>query len=127
MYFTETDHLGSIIALLRTDGILREEYSHDPWGRRRNPVDWSYNNVSTTFLIDRGFTGHEHLDMFGLINMNGRIYDPVLGRFLSVDPVTTLLSTSIRVVIYGKNKWQKIKEFLSGYPKTNLNEAGGSW
>jgi RHS repeat-associated protein len=87
MYFTETDHLGSIIGLLRTDGTVREEYSYDPWGRRRNPVDWSYNNVPTTFLIDRGFTGHEHLDKFGLINMNGRIYDPVLGRFLSVDPV----------------------------------------
>jgi RHS repeat-associated protein len=87
MYFTETDHLGSIIGLLRTDGTVREQYSYDPWGRRRNPVDWSYNNVPTTFLIDRGFTGHEHLDKFGLINMNGRIYDPVLGRFLSADPV----------------------------------------
>jgi RHS repeat-associated protein len=87
MYFTETDHLGSIIGLLRTDGTVQEQYSYDPWGRRRNPVDWSYNNVSTTFLIDRGFTGHEHLDKLGLINMNGRIYDPVLGRFLSADPV----------------------------------------
>lgn len=37
------------------------------------------------YLIDRGFTGHEHLDAFGLINMNGRIYDPVLGRMLSPD------------------------------------------
>jgi RHS repeat-associated protein len=126
MYFTKTDH-GSIIGRLRTDGTVREEYSYDPWGRRRNPENWSYDNVPTTFLIDRGFTGHEHLDKFGVINMNGRIYDPVLGRFLSVDPATTLLSTSIRVVIYGKNIWQKIKEFLSGYPKTNLNEADGSW
>jgi hypothetical protein len=63
MYFTETDHLGSIIGLLRTDGTVREEYSYDPWGRRRNPEVWSYNNVSTTFLIDRGFTGHEHFDL----------------------------------------------------------------
>ncbi|MDJ0947274.1 MAG: RHS repeat-associated core domain-containing protein, partial [Kiloniellales bacterium] len=34
----------------------------------------------------RGFTGHEHLDAVGLIHMNGRVYDPVLGRFLSADP-----------------------------------------
>src|SRR5215469_17184208 len=27
------------------------------------------------------------LDNVGLIHMNGRVYDPVLGRFLSVDPV----------------------------------------
>jgi hypothetical protein len=39
MYFTETDHLGSIIGLLRTDGTVREEYSYDPWGRKRNPED----------------------------------------------------------------------------------------
>ncbi len=36
-------------------------------------------------LTDRGYTMHEHLDDFGLINMNGRVYDPLLGRFLSPD------------------------------------------
>ena len=34
----------------------------------------------------RGFTGHEHLPWFGLINMNARLYDPIVGRFLSPDP-----------------------------------------
>ena len=38
----------------------------------------------------RGFTGHEHLDMFGLINMNARLYDPLLGRFLAPDPYVQL-------------------------------------
>ncbi len=33
----------------------------------------------------RGYTGHEHLPHFALINMNGRMYDPVLGRMLSPD------------------------------------------
>ncbi|WP_369811424.1 RHS repeat-associated core domain-containing protein [Palleniella intestinalis] len=33
----------------------------------------------------RGYTGHEMLPEFDLINMNGRIYDPALGRFLSPD------------------------------------------
>jgi RHS repeat-associated protein len=35
----------------------------------------------------RGFTDHEHVDNLGVIHMNGRVYDPVLGRFLSPDPV----------------------------------------
>ncbi|MGB8490345.1 MAG: RHS repeat-associated core domain-containing protein [Bacteroidales bacterium] len=35
--------------------------------------------------MDRGFTGHEHLDQFGLINMNGRVYDPLTAMFLSPD------------------------------------------
>lgn len=37
-------------------------------------------------ITDRGYTFHEHLEPFGLINMNGRVYDPVLARFLSPDP-----------------------------------------
>ena len=37
-------------------------------------------------MLGRGYTGHEHLTRFGLINMNARLYDPVLGRFLSPDP-----------------------------------------
>ena len=34
-----------------------------------------------------GFTGHEMLDGVGLIHMRGRVYDPAVGRFLSVDPI----------------------------------------
>jgi RHS repeat-associated protein len=36
-------------------------------------------------LTNRGFTGHEHIDEMGLIHMNGRVYDPQIGRFLSTD------------------------------------------
>ncbi|GAB6013233.1 RHS repeat-associated core domain-containing protein [Viscerimonas tarda] len=42
--------------------------------------------TNNTFKFYRGYTGHEHLPEFNLINMNGRVYDPVLGRFLSPDP-----------------------------------------
>jgi RHS repeat-associated protein len=30
---------------------------------------------------------HEHLDEMGLVHMNGRIYDPLIGRFMSADPI----------------------------------------
>ncbi|MCG8369707.1 MAG: hypothetical protein MJA32_04235, partial [Proteobacteria bacterium] len=33
----------------------------------------------------RGFTGHEMVDSVGIVHMNGRIYDPFLGRFLQSD------------------------------------------
>ena len=42
----------------------------------------------------RGYTGHEHLERTGLIHMNGRVYDPVIGRFLSPDPVVADASFS---------------------------------
>lgn len=86
IYYAETDQLGSIISLLNSDGSYAEKYLYDAWGRRRNPNSWSYDSIPAATLIDRGFTGHEHLDEFGLINMNGRMYDPYIGRFLGVDP-----------------------------------------
>jgi hypothetical protein len=30
-------------------------------------------------ILERGFTGHEHMFEYDLINMNGRVYDVVLG------------------------------------------------
>jgi RHS repeat-associated protein len=62
------------------------EYSFDSWGRRRDKDDWTYNLVGEPELFaGRGFTGHEWLPWFNLYNMNGRLYDPVVGRFLSPD------------------------------------------
>ena len=70
--------------LIYSDNSTWTRLSYDAWGRR-NAADGSYDNVSAAF--DRGYTGHEHLDAFGLINMNGRLYDPMLGRMLSPDIV----------------------------------------
>jgi RHS repeat-associated protein len=100
-YFTETDHLGSIIGLINADGSYAEQFSFDPWGRRRNPTNWTYSGVPQPVLITRGFTAHEHLDNFGLIDMNGRMYDPVLGRFLGVDPILQEPSNSQSINGYG--------------------------
>jgi RHS repeat-associated protein len=63
--------------------------SFDIFGARR-ASDWSINPpAGMTPMADatrRGYTGHEHLDNLGLIHMNGRVQDPVLGRFISADP-----------------------------------------
>lgn len=85
MYYLHKDYLGSYNVIIDDNGNEFAENSFDPWGRRRNTDDWSYDNVTVNSLFARGFTGHEHLDAFGLINMNGRVYDPVLGMFLSPD------------------------------------------
>jgi RHS repeat-associated protein len=78
-------HFGTITHL-KTDSTITE-FSFDAWGRRRDKDDWSYTLTSEPALFaDRGFTAHEFLSDFNLYNMNGRLYDPVVGRFLSPDP-----------------------------------------
>lgn len=87
LYYLSADHLGSIMTVFRPDGTVAERNSYDAWGRRRNSTNWSYTlGTISDRIITRGFTFHEHLDEFNLINMNGRMYDPILGRFLSPDP-----------------------------------------
>ena len=83
MNYVLKDHIGSLYATV-TDGEV-EYYSFDAWGRERNHNTLQYDNINTTF--DRGFCMHEHYRDFGLINMNGRLYDPLVGRMLSPDIV----------------------------------------
>ena len=82
------DYLGNITHIATADGTLVEENSYDSWGRLRNPETKEIYSLGTEpeLMLGRGYTGHEHLTWFGLINMNARLYDPVLGRFLSPDP-----------------------------------------
>ena len=84
LHYIHKDHLGSWVAQTDEWGNLEEESSYDAWGNRRDPYTWT-GSVAQLPMFDRGFTGHEHLWDFGLINMNGRMYDPVMSSFLSVD------------------------------------------
>ena len=86
--YVHHDHLGSIQAYSDAQGNLAQELSYDAWGRRRNPATWEYYAViaDANAWHERGFGGHEHIDLFEMVNMDGRMYDPVLGRFLSPDP-----------------------------------------
>ena len=83
------DYQGSILKVTNSAGTTTNgEYSYDAWGRMRNPSTWAVYAVGSepSLYLGRGYTGHEHLPMFGLVNMNARLYDPVLGRFLAPDP-----------------------------------------
>ncbi|WP_291582855.1 FG-GAP-like repeat-containing protein [Bacteroides sp.] len=77
-YYAYKDHLGSIMTLAEISGDEVFKASYDVWGKR--------TVTNNTFKFHRGYTGHEHLDEFQLIDMNGRMYDPLLARFLSPDP-----------------------------------------
>ena len=85
MYTLHTNYIGSIEKITNTAGEIVDSMSYTPFGQRRLYSDWSKTDTAK-HLIDRGFTGQQHLDNFALINFNGRMYDPVLAHFLSPDP-----------------------------------------
>jgi RHS repeat-associated protein len=121
--YLHTDHtsttlstgLGSWTTVTDETGTIVDEQSYDAWGNRRNPTTWRNSGLWQAPRYDRGFTGHEHLGSFQLINpdalhfiafsgsatanfslhsvcenqasagMNGRMYDPVTSRMLAPD------------------------------------------
>lgn len=87
--YLHEDHRDSIDAITNENGALVERMSFDAFGKRRE-LNWLQDPSDLMLKVphetDRGYTGHEHLDHVGLIHMNGRVYDPTLGRFISADP-----------------------------------------
>lgn len=82
------DHLGSVVAVSDTASPPNvERDSYDPWGKRRNADGTPSPTCSLTSQTTRGYTAHEMLDSLCLINMNARIQDPSLGRFMSADTI----------------------------------------
>jgi RHS repeat-associated protein len=85
-YF-HTDHIGSVSVITDETGAVVERMAYDPWGKRRFTNGTADTNDTIVGLTtDRGYTEHEELDELGIIHMNGRIYDPTIGRFMSADP-----------------------------------------
>jgi len=88
--FFHLDHLGSITSITDKQGTTFniEGLSYDAFGKRRDASSWNGEPVTPPTEV-RGYTGHEHLDDVGIIHMNGRVYDPNLGRMLSPDPIVS--------------------------------------
>ncbi|MCX5233128.1 RHS repeat-associated core domain-containing protein [Streptomyces sp. NBC_00233] len=84
-----TDALGSSSATVTAAGTspaaVTQSYYYDPYGVRTNSDGSPF--TGTTSDTTRGFTYHEHDDDLGLINMNGRIFDPTQAGFLTPDPI----------------------------------------
>ena len=77
LHYILKDNLGSWVTITDANGIAEQQMSFDAWGNRRDPQTWANYTNNDAFeepMFDRGFTGHEHLYSFGLINMNGRMY-----------------------------------------------------
>lgn len=90
--WTHEDRLGSVVGITEQSGKLKEGMAFDAWGSRRNtngsPVAYASPQV-TEGTDNKGFTGQEMLDQLELVHFNGRLYDPLIGKFLSGDPLVS--------------------------------------
>jgi len=77
LHYVHKDHLGSWTLISDSEGNIEQENRFDAWG---------YCENNDELLFGRGFTGHEHIKGMNLINMNGRLYDPLTSSMISPDP-----------------------------------------
>ncbi len=74
--YIHTDALGSVVAITNSAGAVVERNAYEPYGE------------DLTGIKDGpGYTGHVSDAVTGLNYMQQRYYDPMLGRFLSTDPI----------------------------------------
>lgn len=90
--FLHKDYIGSILAISDEAGNKLEQRHFDAWGnfthlKIGNGAIITDKNIinNTSLLLERGYTSHEHFAEVGIIHMNGRLYDPLLRRFLNAD------------------------------------------
>ena len=83
--------LGSYTHITNSSRQVIRALHFDPWGNVKSDTNWTVfadrepGELANAFRFDRGFTGHEHYAGLKNINMNGRLYDPVIARFFSPD------------------------------------------
>jgi RHS repeat-associated protein len=93
--YSHTDALGSPVARTNQAGALLSRTRYEPYGA----------TAAGTNPTGIGFTGHVNDADTGLVQMQQRYYEPLAGRFLSVDPVTTNANTggSFNRYVYAEN------------------------
>ena len=78
--YLHNDHLGSAVSGTKASGAV-------DWTEQYSPFGITLKNAAAN-NNQAGFTGHIKDSATGLNYMQARYYDPVIGRFLSIDPVT---------------------------------------
>ena len=128
--YTVTDYLGSINAVGDASGALLEYLDYDAWGRNRNPQtgQLTRNITGSSLVANLGYTGHEHLPTFDLINMLGRMYDPVTCKMLSPDIVVQNIENTGSYDPYGYAfnnplKYNDPTGFLAASPRSLAPET----
>ncbi len=110
------DAVDSLIAVTEVDGTVRERITRYPFGAERS----STANVSEAY----GFTDKATDAETGLVFFGSRFYDPVLGRWMTPDPLfATLEAGSVAII------WEALGNYQYGWnsPHNGQDEDGNLW
>ncbi|WP_149272943.1 FG-GAP-like repeat-containing protein [Pareuzebyella sediminis] len=122
-HYLHRDYLGSILAITDAQGAVKEQRQFGAWGT----VDKFIDSKGTVFkhesILGRGFTGHEHFFELGLIHMNGRMYDPQMGRFLSPD---NFVQNPFDTQSYNRYGYVMNNPLVYNDPSGEMAEQGGN-
>jgi len=117
------DHIRSVVSVTDSTGKVVEQRGYSDFGERRDETTWKrkdYPCVTTDPLAQfpQGYTSHLDLLALNYVHMKGRLYDPEIGRFLSVDVVVQEGGTtqSLNAYIYVLNN-----------PHSIIDPSGKSW
>ena len=131
--FFHSDALGTPETVSDPTSQIVDKMEYEPFGQRREPSELATPKPLNS-ARSVGFTGHEPDDEFGLINMDGRIYDPTTARFLTPDPLISapLFSQSLNRYSYVLNNPVNLVDpsgfqEVSGYYGDDSGGGGGGW
>ncbi|MFC4700472.1 RHS repeat domain-containing protein, partial [Glaciecola siphonariae] len=81
------DVQGSVAMVTDWDASVVSQYLYTPFGEQIQLLQSSVlDGIAYQPTTERGYTGHHEMGSVGITHMNGRIYDPTLGRFFQADP-----------------------------------------
>ncbi len=118
------DSLNSVDTITNNLGVVEERMAYKPFGEKLN-LDKDGNEITKASYTNRGYTGHEHIQETDFINMNARLYDPTIGRFLSADSIIpdTYDSQSFNRYSYVKNNPMK---YIDPSGHWGISDIGGA-
>jgi len=99
--YVYTDPQGTPLAEADANGNITARFEYTPYGVSVASMGAAPNGV--------GYTGHVNDPESGFVYMQARYYDPVVGRFLSVDPV----------MASGSGDWRHFNRYAYAYDNPN--------
>jgi RHS repeat-associated protein len=110
-YYVASDAMGSVTAILDEDGNVIERRSYDAFGEMTCMAPDGTPVAASPTGVDVGFQGQIRDDVTGLYQMGYRWYNPVLGRWISRDPI-------------GMAAGQNLVRFVNNRPQDRIDSFG---